>query len=462
MQLRLYNTISKQISIFEPIDSNDIKMYVCGPTVYDFAHIGNARSVVIYDVLYRILMHIYGKQSVLYVRNITDVDDKINNRAKELNIPIQGLTLKTTQDFWNDMHYLNTLSPNIEPKATQHIPEMIDMISRLIQYGYAYETSGTVYFAVEKFQRYYDLSGRNIDEMLSGARIEIDNVKKNPCDFVLWKPKDNEDDPSAVFDSPWGVGKPGWHIECSAMSHKYLGEDFDIHGGGVDLIFPHHTNEVAQSKCAYPHSKHAKFWVHNGFLTVDGEKMSKSLGNFTTVRDLQSQNIQGEVVRYALLSGHYRKPLDFSKKALSDAKENLDYLYRAVQLAGNQASASVISPEFLSYLLDDINTPLAFRHLLKLAKDINKEERMDKKTQLANELKASANLIGFLTKTHEEWFAISADASETVIIKQKILERSRAKIAKNFALADKIRDELLAMNIKIEDTPNGTKWFIQN
>ncbi len=366
MPLALYNTLSKQKEPFEPLDPNYVRMYVCGPTVYDFAHIGNARPVVVFDVLFRLLKNLYKR--VVYVRNITDVDDKINTAAKENKENIRQLTDRTTEAYHDDMNALNALPPTREPRATEHIPQMIHMIEELIKKDFAYPETGHVLFETGKYKNYGALARRSLDEMIAGARIEVALYKRNPGDFVLWKPS-HEDEPG--WDSPWGRGRPGWHIECSAMSAAYLGEEFDIHGGGIDLVFPHHENEVAQSCAAHGTERMAKYWLHNGHLMVDGSKMSKSLGNFLTVRDLLSEH-QGETIRYALLASHYRQPLDFTKDQLMQAKQSLDKFYRALGDAGNfSVDLPHVEPDssVMEALLDDMNTPLALTHLQNLVTD---------------------------------------------------------------------------------------------
>jgi cysteinyl-tRNA synthetase len=449
-QLKIFNSLSKTKEQFVPADATNIKLYVCGPTVYDYPHIGNGRSAVVYDLLYRILCHMFNK-NVTYVRNITDVDDKINARAKELDIDIKTLTEKTTNDFHTDMNYLLCLSPTHEPKATENIDGMISIIDKLLQNNHAYISNNHIYFHTESFKDYCNLSSRNLDDMIAGVRIEVAEGKKHPADFVLWKPAKNDDDISSIFKSPWGFGRPGWHIECSTMSHRYLGENFDIHGGGADLIFPHHTNEIAQSCCAFPESKYARYWVHNGFLTVNGEKMSKSLGNFITIRDLANRSLKGEAVRYMMLSTHYRKPLDFTQKSLDDAKISLDYLYRALDNYSEKEHEN-INMEFLEILLDDLNSSAAFAHLHNLAKNIHKENDHKIKRKLQGELKASAGLMGFLQD--QEWFGV-----ENAEIDALIEKRIQAKNSKNWAEADNIRTQIEAMGIILEDTPNGnTIW----
>ncbi len=454
MKLSLFNSLTRKREVFSPIDANLVKMYVCGPTVYDHPHIGNARSAVVYDVLYRILKKIYGADNVLYVRNITDIDDKIIVRAQEENIAISELTERTTKYFQDDMTYLGCLSPNIEPKATDHVQEMIDIIASLIDKGMAYEINNHVYFDVNKAENYTELSGRSLDEMFKGVRVENSSDKKNSCDFVLWKPAHEEDDESAKFDSPFGVGRPGWHIECSAMSHKYLGENFDIHGGGADLLFPHHTNEIAQSCAAFPGSKFATTWVHNGFLTVNHEKMSKSLGNFTTVQDLISSGVNGEVARLFLLGNHYRKPIDYNEKAISDAKKMTSYWYCALE---NIEAQIVDLPEvFISALLDDLNTSKA----MKVINDFAKLVHSSSDQMAANHLLSCARSLGLMQSSAKEWFQSVDNVDQ---IEKLVAQRAEAKLTKNWSIADQIREKLSNMGIAIEDISDGsTKWKKKN
>ena len=431
-------------------------MYVCGPTVYDRPHIGNARSTVIYDLLFRVLRHLYTPEHVLYVRNITDVDDKINIAAKERKISINELTEEVIGYFDHDMSALYCLTPNIEPKATEHIQEMIDIITKLISSNNAYIADHHVYFDVTSYKDYTGLSGRSLDELISGSRIEINEHKRHPADFVLWKPSDQDDDPSAIFVSPWGDGRPGWHIECSAMSTKYLGYDFDIHGGGADLIFPHHTNEIAQSRCCFAHSIYAKYWVHNGFLTVNGEKMSKSLGNFFTVKELLDRDIKGEVMRYVLLATHYRKPLNWNDKAVDDAKKTLDGFYRIVEKSS--AGPTCESHEVCSVekdLCDDLNTPAALATLHAIAKDFHKSSDEAKKVMLANDLYHAGKLMGFFNVDSQQWFA----RSDNTHIDSLIAKRIEAKQNQDWKMADQIRDELKSLNIVLEDKPDGTCFW---
>lgn len=453
MELSLYNTLTRAKEIFKPADDNLIKMYVCGPTVYDHPHIGNARSVVVYDVLYRILTLLHGNANVLYVRNITDVDDKIIERAQQLNVKIADLTATTTQYFHSDMDYLNCLRPNVEPKATEHINEMIDIISELIAKGHAYVRDSHVYFDVSSAKDYMKLSGRSFDDMLQGVRIEVDDNKNNIGDFILWKPRCNDDQLEANFESPWGMGRPGWHIECSAMSHKYLGENFDIHGGGADLIFPHHTNEIAQSTCAFPHSTFAKIWVHNGFLTVNSEKMSKSLGNFVTVNDLKIKNTPADSLRLFLLSAQYRKPLDFNDKALADSLKTINYWYKALESLEITSTSASLSEEFLNALLDDLNTPLAIKIINDYAKLVHSANSIEDKKHYAALLQKCANFVGLLKVSPQEWFKGSSNSSE---IDALVQERITAKREKNWLLADQVRAILEDMGILLEDKPDGT------
>ena len=421
-------------------------MYVCGPTVYAAPHIGNARSVVIYDLLYRVLKQQYSQ--VTYVRNITDVDDKINKAAVENGEPIQALTDRITKLFDNNMQALGCLQPTHTPKATQSIAEIIQIIEQLIANGNAYVAEGHVLFDVTSYKDYGQLSRRSLEQMQAGARIDVASYKRNPHDFVLWKPPLDIDDESSIFDSPWGKGRPGWHIECSAMSHKFLGQNFDIHGGGADLKFPHHENEIAQSRCAHKDSTYANYWVHNGFLTVEGEKMSKSLGNFLTVEDILANGTKGEVIRWVLLSSHYRKPLDWSAKLLADAKKTLDGFYRATQ---NITQEAEVDSDLIDALQDDLNTPKAFAILQNLATKANKGD-----VQAAAQLSASLKFLGFLNNSADEWFGKTEIDDE---IEQLIAQRSQARKNKDWALADKIRDELNAKNIILDDKPDGTvEW----
>lgn len=453
MKLSLFNTLTRKKEIFTPLNENLITMYVCGPTVYDHPHIGNARSAVVYDVLYRILIQLFTKHKVRYVRNITDIDDKIIDRAKQDNVSINELTEKTTKLFHSNMEYLGCLPPTIEPRATQHVQDMIEIINRLLLKNIAYEAAGHVYFDVAKFPDYSQLSGQNSEELTDSVRKEQSEGKRNLNDFVLWKPAKKDDDKSVIFASPFGMGRPGWHIECSAMSHKFLGSSFDIHGGGVDLVFPHHTNEIAQSRCAFEGSQYAKFWVHNGFLTINHEKMSKSTGNFLTVEDIMNRGIKGDVLRLFLLNAHYRKPLDYNDKAIKDANHTLNYWYRAIKGLAVPQESDIIPREFLSALFDDINTHNAIKIINDYAK--NCYTATDNATKLSNATKLinSAKFLGLFRESDKEWFAAEVDASK---VEQLIEERKLAKQAKNWALADNIRIELNNMGIAIQDHANGS------
>jgi len=451
MQFHLYNTLRRTKEVFNPQDQANVKMYVCGPTVYDNPHIGNSRSVVVYDLLYRIVIKIFGSRAVKYVRNITDVDDKIIDRAELLSITINELTDKVTKEFHTNMAYLGCMLPSIEPKATEHIDVMIEIIESLIARKHAYIADNHVYFDVLSAPNYTELSNRNLEEMFEGVRVENSKTKKHPQDFVLWKPAKPNESANMNFESPWGLGRPGWHIECSAMSYKYLGENFDIHGGGADLIFPHHTNEIAQSRCAFPDSTYAKYWVHNGFLTVNGEKMSKSLGNFITVRDLMDKKIQGEVVRLFLLSSHYRRPLDYNDKAIEDAKKTLDYWYRAIENINIQVMD--LPHDFMQALLDDMNTPLAVKIINDYAKVVFTSTTEEERQLNASALITCANFIGLMNKTAREWFNSGVDE---LYINELVNKRLEAKKQKNWKLADQIRNRLLEEKIILEDKPDGT------
>ena len=475
MTLTLYNTLTRRKEPFVPIDARNIRMYVCGPTVYDRPHLGNARSVVVYDVLYRLLCHLYGKEHVTYVRNITDVDDKINAAAKANGEPISALTSRIEGYFHADMDALNVLRPTKEPHATQHIAQMVSMIEKLIAGDHAYESAGHVLFRVTSYKEYGALSGRKLEDLIAGARVEVESYKQHPGDFVLWKPAEAGDDPSSVFQSPWGPGRPGWHIECSAMSGEYLGRHFDIHGGGADLMFPHHENEIAQSRCAEPGAQFANVWVHNGFLTVNGEKMSKSLGNFTTVKDVLDKDAQGEVIRFALLKTKYSEPLDWSDKLLSDAKKELDYFYRVLKKAKivtlDKRNEEIYQSQ-MPPLFDDMNTPGYIGNLNHLANQSSAAEDEMYTNYYAALLKQHAEILGILQQDPDDWLKgfgadydrkLKADlnsAFDEATSKEKIESlintRIEAKKTKNWAEADRIRKELLEQGIVLEDKPDGT------
>ncbi len=443
--LQLFNTLSKQKEVFKPLDVSNIGMYVCGPTVYDFAHLGNARPVVVFDMLLRVLQKQYIK--VTYVRNITDVDDKINAAAQANGEDIRELTTRTAKAYHEDMSALNTLSPTHEPRATDHIDDMISIIESLINGDYAYVNEGHVLFRVQKYKDYGHLSRRNQDELLAGARVEIAPYKENAGDFVLWKPSTPE---LPGWESPWGRGRPGWHIECSAMSKAFLGNTFDIHGGGIDLVFPHHENEIAQSCCAHSTDRMAMVWMHNGHLLVNGEKMSKSLGNFFTVRDVL-KNYPGEVIRFAFLSTHYRQPLDWTDESPKNAKATLDRFYKAIEYAKGEGE---ISSDVIAALEDDLNTPLVISYLHELANAVFKLTG-DEQIVVANTLKASGQFLGLLAQDSQIWFQGQSDNQD---IDQLVTARHEAKQAKNFVEADRIRALLINQGITLEDGPNGTIW----
>ena len=471
--IQIFDTLTNKIQELKTLEENVLRMYVCGPTVYDRPHLGNARSIVVYDLFYRFFLQIFDK--VIYVRNITDVDDKINQAAKEQNISIQELTQKILQFFYDDINALNVLKPTFEPKVTENIPEIIQIIQKLIDNNNAYIQGGHVLFDVSSYKDYGKLSNRKIDELISGMRIEIADYKKNPLDFVLWKPASPNDDISSIFSSPWGDGRPGWHIECSAMSFKFLGENFDIHGGGADLQFPHHENEIAQSCSAHRGSSYASYWIHNGFLTVDGEKMSKSLKNFITVDDLIKAGVNGSTIRLMLLSSHYRKPFDFNQKALQDSQKTLEKFHEIFneesldKLSQNQSNKP--SPEILNFLADDLNFSkvLAFLHLQLKALKTNKDSQkltdfiinlkflgiFDKKFIKNNIDKANFNnSLDSENKSSKNNTKIDIN-----FIENQIALRQKYKSEKNFAKADEIRRNLSELGVMIEDKPDSITTF---
>ncbi|MFO1242683.1 MAG: cysteine--tRNA ligase [Rickettsiales bacterium] len=521
MTISLYNTLTRQKDALVPENEKNVRMYVCGPTVYDRAHLGNARSVVVYDVLYRLLRHVYGEKQVTYVRNITDVDDKINKAAVERGITIQQLTQEVTGWFHADMEALNCLElpEKNQPRATQYIKQMIKMIESLIANGNAYVAEGHVLFDVNTSPSrgedgrgaldaqssqsphpnlsptgvgnwYYGmLSGRSLDDLIAGARVEVAPYKKSPGDFVLWKPAAATDDASSKFESPWGVGRPGWHIECSAMATELLGDTFDIHGGGADLMFPHHENEIAQACAANPGSRFAKMWVHNGFLTVHGEKMSKSLGNFITVRDLLDKGVHGEVIRFALLSTHYRKPLDWTDKLVEEAFFDLKYFAQYLwqnqgfkfdkfekewKTFSREPEAQIYLSRFYESLESDLNFSVAKTVIYDVIDEIKKHvfNLEDKEDNQENEknyfiyrstLREMCEFLGLCTVNFVEWQkqeeANKNSGSDVEAIQNRIGARKAAKLAKNWAEADRIRDELKAEGILLEDKPGDvTEW----
>ena len=473
MTLRLFNTLTREKQRFEPLDSGNVRMYVCGPTVYDDAHIGNARPAVVFDVLFRLLRHLYGDAHVAYVRNITDVDDKIIAAHRETGEPIAALTERTTRAYHQDVRALGCLDPTFEPRATAHIAEMRAMIVRLIERGHAYAADGHVLFDVPSMPGYGALSRRDLDEMIAGARVEVAPYKKDPRDFVLWKPSEPAD---PGWDSPWGRGRPGWHIECSAMSCRYLGETFDIHGGGADLIFPHHENEIAQSTCAHDGRPLARYWVHNGYLMTEGEKMSKSLGNFYTVHDLLRE-FPGEAVRLALLQTHYRQPLDFTRDGLAEAKRILDRFYIALRAAQGTPPAAGANGEaaadVVEALCDDLNTPLALSVLHDRLAELNKAEGDTDKARAEAALLGSANILGLLADDPRHWLQESIGSAATVNsrvsadgrvihgrewVERQIEERDAARKKRDFSTADRIRADLAVAGVILEDGPRGTTW----
>ena len=458
MTLCIHDTLKGKKVEFEPRDRNHVRMYVCGPTVYDHAHIGNARPVVVFDVFYRLLKRLYAAPAskVTYVRNITDVDDKINAAAKEQGLSIGDITARTTKIFHRDMAALGNLEPDFEPRATDHIGGMIELVEKLLESGHAYEGSGGaeghVMFDVPSMPDYGKLSKFNRDELLAGARVEVAPYKKDPADFVLWKPS-TDDLPG--WDSPWGRGRPGWHLECSVMSAAFLGPEFDIHGGGQDLIFPHHENEIAQSTCT-GNAKFAKYWMHNGYLMTEGEKMSKSLGNFYTVHDLLEE-FPGEAIRLALLKTHYRQPLDFTKAGIAEAKRELDGFYGALRKVKDVSPLTTV-PEVQSPLEDDLNTPQALASLHRTLGALNKEDSQAGIHK--GNLLAGGELLGLLQQDPEDWFKGVAPEGgpDEAAIEALIEERNQARAVKDFKRADDIRDRLEAQGILLEDGAGGSTW----
>ncbi len=442
MGLALYNTATRRKEPFRPLDPRHVRVYVCGPTVYDYAHIGNARTFVAFDLLNRVLRHQF--ERVTCVRNITDIDDKIITAANETGETIEQVTERTWRAFHEDMEALGLLHPDIEPRATGHIAEMITMIGTLMDKGHAYEAEGHVMFAVASYGSYGSLSRRDREDMIAGARVEVAPYKRDPCDFVLWKPSTPE---QPGWDSPWGRGRPGWHIECSAMSEKYLDVPFDIHGGGLDLTFPHHENELAQSTCAHDGGEFVKTWVHSGFVTVDGEKMSKSLGNFKTARELLADH-PGEAIRLALLSTQYRQPFDWTDDGVRQAKTTLDRWYRAV---GDTPPADTLPTGVMVALDDDLNTALAISEMHALA-----DRALAGDKCAAANLRAAANLMGLLEGDAGSWFKGAAGDGDTARIEARIGERAAARRLRDYAEADRIRDELKEQGIELEDRPDGT------
>lgn len=451
----LHNTLKQKKEEFVPIDEKNVRMYVCGPTVYDKAHLGNAKTPVVYDVLYRLLCHVYGKDHVTYVSNITDVDDKILNKHKETGKSIREITEQTYNWYIEDMAKLNVLAPNYRPRATEYIDDMIALVQKLLENKHAYVVENHVLFDVDSMPAYGTLSGRSMKEMLAGARIEVADYKKNPADFILWKPS-AEDQPG--WNSPWGYGRPGWHLECSAMSSKLLGNDFDIHGGGSDLIFPHHENEYAQSCGAFPHTHFAHYWVHTGMLMINGVKMSKSLGNFYTVEEVLAK-APAEALRFLFLTAHYHQPFNFTFEGLQQAKSILDKFYNA--LLKNQDVPFVEanpSEKLIDALCDDLNTPLALACLHENVNELNKAQTDADRSRLKSELMANAQMLGLLYNDPQAWFTGTQNDDEAAEIEKLIAERAAAKKNKNWAVADEIRNRLKEQGIVLEDSPTGTTW----
>jgi cysteinyl-tRNA synthetase len=455
--MHLHNTLTGRKEAFEPQDPKRVTMYVCGPTVYSFAHIGNARPAVVFDVLARVLRRKYGQGAVAYARNITDIDDKINAAAQKEGVGIDVITARYAKVYHDDMAALGVARPDFEPRVTGHLPTIIAMIEKIIAAGHAYAAEGHVLFNVPSYAGYGELSKRDRRELIAGARVEVAPYKKDAGDFVLWKPS-TPDQPG--WDSPWGRGRPGWHIECSAMSEKVLGETIDIHGGGMDLVFPHHENERAQSVCAHGGKVFARYWLHNGFLTVDSEKMAKSVGNVLLVHDLVKEH-PGEAIRLALLNGHYRQPLDWTGETVPNARRQLDRLYGALrELEGVAAEPGHgASANFIAALEDDLNTPMALADLFELARQANVAPAQDK-PRIKAQFQASAALLGLLQQAPEAWFkwAPAGSGVDEGEIQQLVDARAAARKAKNYAEGDRIKAKLAAMGVVIEDSAQGTRW----
>jgi cysteinyl-tRNA synthetase len=477
MPLFLHDTLAREKRAFVPADPARVTLYVCGPTVYNYAHIGNARPVVVFDVLFRLLRRLYGEDHVVYARNITDVDDKINQAAIEQGVDISAITDKFTAIYHQDMDALGALRPTIEPRATAHIGEMLEMIGRLVDGGHAYAAEGHVLFDTQSYADYGKLSGRSLEDMIAGARVEVAPYKRHPADFVLWKPSKPGE---PVWDSPWGAGRPGWHLECSAMIGRNLGPTIDIHGGGHDLIFPHHENEIAQSRCADHEPVLARYWLHNGFLTMDAEKMSKSLGNVKLVHQL-IERVPGEVLRWALLSGHYRAPLDWTDSLIEQSRKSLDRLYGVLKDAKATLPLSVKPVEVWTHshvaprlkaiqdaLEDDLNTPRAISGLFDLADQLRailQDGAVRGELELARAyrdgLVEAGALLGFLQQDPQAWFQGGADDGLKAKVEALLVERAAARKAKDWPTADRIRDELNALNVEVMDGAQGATWRLR-
>lgn len=457
MSLHLHNSLTRRKERFVPGNPERVTLYACGPTVYNPPHIGNARAAVVYDVLYRVLKRHY--PNVVYARNITDVDDKINLAAREEGVPISTISARYTAVYHRDVSALGVLPPVIEPRATEHIPGMLAMIERLLAGGHAYEAEGHVLFHVPSYPEYGRLAGRSRDEMIAGARVEVAPFKRDPADFVLWKPS-RDDQPG--WDSPWGFGRPGWHLECSAMSEQHLGETIDIHGGGNDLKFPHHENEIAQSTCSHGGRLFCRYWVHNGFVELEHEKMSKSLGNVLLVQNLL-QRFPGEALRLALIKGRYREPISWSDDLVQQAKSQLDRLYGALErLSGVDATPGIPPAVFAEAMDDDLNTPLAIAHLMALAGAANTATEPSEQTRLKAEILACGQELGILGQTPAAWFSTAQPAQvDAAEVEALIEERRAARARKDWATADVMRDKLTAMGIVLMDGPQGTTWRVE-
>ncbi|GAA0652204.1 cysteine--tRNA ligase [Brevundimonas lenta] len=468
MPLTIHDTLHREKRVFEPRDPNRVTLYVCGPTVYDFAHIGNARPPVVFDVLVRLLRRTYGADKVIYARNVTDVDDKINAKAFKEGAPIGKITARYEAAYLEDMGRLNVSPPDLAPHVTDHMDAIVAQIAAIIEHGCAYAAEGHVLFDVSSYEAYGRLSGRNLDDMIAGARVEVAPYKKNPHDFVLWKPA-RENEPS--WPSPWGDGRPGWHIECSAMIEETLGLPIDIHGGGIDLVFPHHENEIAQGVCAHghahgdqPHAEYSRYWMHNGFLTMDAEKMSKSIGNVLLLHDLV-QSIPGEVVRWGLLSAHYRQPLDWNQSLLDQSRKALDRLYGALhRSAAVEPSTDQPPAEFLKAIEDDLNTPGAMAVLFALSSEIERGMTagdLDAVARARGELIASAAILGVLQAAPAEWLEGEVSDDLRTEVEALLEQRATARAAKDWPEADRIRDRLNALKVVVMDGPQGATWRVK-
>ena len=459
MRLFLHNTLTGNKIEFKPLDPKKVKMYLCGPTVYNYAHIGNARPAVVFDLLVRILRL---KYKLIFARNLTDVDDKINAAAIKSKRSIGEITEEYIFAYNKDMNALGVQMPDIEPRATENISEMISMIESLISKGHAYEADGHVLFNVGSYKKYGALSRRNLKEMIAGSRVDIAPYKKQPQDFILWKPSTSD---LPGWDSPWGRGRPGWHLECSAMIKKYLGETIDIHAGGQDLVFPHHENEIAQSTCVHDGREFSRYWLHNGFLSIENKKMSKSLGNFSLVRDLL-EHASGEAIRLALLSAHYRQPLEWSTETIASAKQMLDRMYgalREISISKNMIENTDIPSSVLEALCDDLNTPKAIAEIFKLVKKLNKAKHHNDKELLAAAIYVSGNIMGLLGSSPDQWFSKNTDnrISEEEI-EELIAQREKARAEEDFDQADSLRKQIEKKGITLEDTSSGVRWHFND